>query len=234
MTLTRLEIASVFRRIVQTWPLSDRMLKTFTIIRDGSFFDNKSVTRSYEDAINGRFWSLGWAQNGQDPSGLTVEHGILGIEFTGIELPKPGSKSGTRSVWIVLADTTDMPTPVAPSELEDLLEDWAICVMQEMRKYNLYIMSKAGEDDWRQFATQEEVDHLISESIIDSAFLEDQFDAFLQENKVKVQGMDPEMVGGLRAVTFELKFDQCGYVEKTFDYTRSFQATKGVTKCKTC
>ena len=121
-----------------------RRLNTFTVIRDGSFFDNNDNTRNRTAAKDGKFWNRTWHDNNKNPLFIEVEHGLLALEFGDVVINNLEECDGKIEAYIIIADSPTRDNEVEPEVLYEFLQEIGIDVYSYLKEkfYNNYVCIK--------------------------------------------------------------------------------------------
>ncbi len=114
-----------------------RRLNTFTVIRDGSFFDNNDNTRNRTAAKDGKFWNRTWHDNNKNPLFIEVEHGLLALEFGDVVINNLEECDGKIEAYIIIADSPTRDNEVEPEVLYGFLQEIGIDVYSYLKE-NFY------------------------------------------------------------------------------------------------
>jgi len=112
MNITHDEIISVFRKLAQYTPISQR-INAFTVVDEGKYFTSDALVRSYEDYKLGYYWSRDWELSGADPSTMRKEWPVLGVEHKVSHITDIGKNSQLEDWWVIVGDVPNRLTQEA-------------------------------------------------------------------------------------------------------------------------
>lgn len=222
MTLSKESIIALFRQIVMTYPvIPGKQINTFATIDDGAMFNSDSIHKTYQDYLNGYFWSRTWVNQGAHPDTLCKEYPILALEQKRVYKKSLTDKRHCYEFWVVLAMQVGCETCDLMLSIEDVdtaLQEMALTVVQEMNRYKIYDVSGTY---YLMTSTQAPLGAKLVSDII------------FEDGPLDVISTNLGLADRVRGVSFPLHFCTCITYDIAF---RNFDTPEGyaIAKCETC
>lgn len=209
VTMTKEDIITLAREVAIRYPL----IGTFTVVDGAADFEATNTNKTYQDYLNGHFWSRDWVLQGAPADILRKQYPILGVELKRVMKDSIYSKSACYEMWVLIADQVGCDTCETKKSKEQVdfaLLDMALNYVQELVKY--------GVDDTGF--------HIVDPGT--SCFR----DMLFEDTPLDIKSVDLGLADRVRGVSFPLKFCNC-VQDQTY---RNFDTPKPIalTKCSTC
>jgi len=228
--------------MVMAYPYSPcTQINTFAVVDSIADLETSNLGATYQDYLDGSFWSRKWVMQGADPDTLCKEYPMLVLE------QKKGRKKDILESttcldwWLVFMDVPDCgdckdeckrSIAKVDSDLRDMVE----VILKEVKRFALYSITDGESNVSQVWATDDQIQHWFATgAIID--YTNDCGDIlpFLDCGiPVDICAADVGNVDQARAISIMIRACDCHDIETEFDYT--LEVPKGIarTKCEGC
>ncbi len=214
-------------------------INSFAVIDEGIDLKHNSFGKTYEDYLEGTFWSRTWVNGGASAQDIKGEFPLLFIEQKLLTMEAIDSNDLTLPFYFVVVDkiACDACPPGLTRTSEEVLANTLVMlrrVFKELMNYKLFaydiVSPPSSAESW---ATQGRIDYLTTEGTIVNADWKSDFEGILPSvNLVKV--VQWGNFDSLRAHATEIPFTVCDPTTGSFNYENATVEDLGRTICKNC
>lgn len=241
-TISPKMVQAMFLNIVKGYPFHQcRQIETFAVIDTADQFESDNLGMSYNNFLDGSYWSRGWVNEGADANTLCKKYPILSIETKQGYLKDVCRPEYCFRTWIVISDIPDCGNCKdecirTQAALDQDLFIMMQTILKEMRRYRYVVCTIEGEDNIQGWFTPESAAQIaINNTCVTFQDCHDICTVLTEQGRVDIQIADLANSDGARAVTASLTYCGCNEVESdAFTYDDVSPDPVSNTKCDNC
>lgn len=244
VTITPAHVQAMFLNITKGYPFNEcRQPDTFAVIDSQDAFEADNLGLTYQDYLDGTFWSRNWVQQGADANTLCKKYPIVSIEIKTAYLKDVCRNEYCFKAWLVIADVPDCGNckDNCKRTVAELDKDLMITMqtfLKEMLRYVyvICVIEGAGNPDVVGWFTPEEAAQIQIDNVcLTFQACHDLCTVLTDQGRVDINIADLANSDNARAVVASLTFCGCNEVETdNFDYTLSEPPEISNTDCDGC
>jgi hypothetical protein len=233
-------LIQIFKQIVIDMSYDkDLQINSFAVVDDMIDLNHSSFGKTYEDYLDGFFFSRSWVNGGADANEIKGEFPLLFVEQRSLSMDRIDSDSLTLPFYFVVVDkiSCDACPPGLTRTSEDTLRNTLAMLrifFKELLNYKNYTYTIPGPEKKSSWTTEGRLDYLIGEGDVlsRSGFSED-LESLLPD-PARIQVSQWGNFKDLRAHATEISFTVCDPATGSFSYENATVEDLGRTLCKTC
>jgi len=190
--------------------------------------------KSYEDALEGRYWSRDWHHGGKDSANMVAEFPALFVEWRNVELGHPSDLEGSTPFNLYLVDKIVCDTCPdrdlrTPEYLTSTTNRTLRMVLRELYSYCLYEVDRGGTITW-EWISNGRAEYWESEAIVDGLELITDLEGGLQVDPILVKQYTN--LPDFRVAHTVIKLDWCeDDINDNFNYQDVVVPALAYTRC---
>ena len=222
-------IIAIWRQIVKDFPHhKERRLNTFAVLDNKAQLNTNNLEKSYQQYLDGYFWSREHAVSGSSRNTLKKEYDILFLENKQLNLHDIERNAASVELFISVASQADCEGCKRSWEQVDRdNREMLVAALQEFYSYKLY--DDEGEFAWISPGRAATMNPVPTETGVEIF-------QFIREGTQNIEIFTTTFgVDNVRAQSVKLTLDGCLLPNIIFDYSSPPAAKRhGVVPCNTC
>lgn len=239
-TVTKRDIIDICKHMVMTYPFSQcTRINTFAVVDNAADMNTPNLGATYADYLDGLFWSRKWQLAGAPKGEMCKQYPLLVLEQKTKVKANIFDSESCMDFYFVLADVEDCLTcsdqcKRTSNQVMCDLSDMVEVITGQLKKYKLFLLTKADESTSYAWVTQGQVDYWVTNNEILSGRPLTDLRQFIEGKNINIYPTNLGTSDGALGVAFHFKVCSCVDVNREFDYSTPKAKTTAVTQCKTC
>jgi hypothetical protein len=235
MNITRDDVIQIVKEIVRLWPYSKcTQPDTFAIVDNASQLESDNLGKTYQDYLNGHFWSRSWVLSGADPNKLKKAYPMILLEQKNATRETFDDRETCWEWWFVLADIPDCVTCGDCNRSKDTIDTELQVMALSLTDYLSQIKLITFDNTHLVWTTTQQAQKYITDGLY-STYTVDSID-ITQYIRNSVFNVSPGSLGltdSARSAIFSLTICSCVDTPTSLSTFTGADAV-ATTKCKTC
>lgn len=235
MILTRQDIIDISREIVRLWPWSEcTQPDTFAVVDHIGQLESSNLGKTYQDYLNGHFWSRDWINSGARTESLCKTYPMLILEQKEVIKTEPFDKEACWEWWFVFADIPDCVNCGNCNRTKDEIDNQLQIIGLNFLKYLEQIKLITFDSSIPLWTTTSQAEKYISDGVYTSYTVNcHDIIPYIDTNQFRMAPGSLGLTDGARSIIFSLTFCSCVSDPTPLGVT-SEVPTVASTRCESC